>query len=87
LPKYIYINENLPSPISYDENRKPLYKYNINRKNLNIKSGWHSEVSDGIAEMGNFSVMAIETIPLRNKYGYLSKQDFIISFMKLKNLV
>ena len=37
--------------------------------------------------MGNFSVMAIETIPLKNKYGYLTKQDFIISFMKLKNFV
>lgn len=86
LPKYIYVDDKLPSPISY-KNGKPQYKYNINRKNINLKSGWHSEISDGIAEMGNFSVMAIETIPLRNKYGYLTKQDFIISFMKLKNLV
>ena len=86
LPKYIYVNDNLPSPISYKDG-KPQYKYNINRKNINLKSGWHSEISDGIAEMGNFSVMAIETIPLKNKYGYLTKQDFIISFMKLKNLV
>jgi hypothetical protein len=37
--------------------------------------------------MGNFSVMAIETIPLRGKYGTLSKQDFIISFLKLRNLI
>lgn len=87
LPKYIYVNDDLPSPISYTRDGEVQYKYNINRKNINLKSGWHSEISDGIAEMGNFSVMAIETIPLRNKYGYLTKQDFIISFMKLKNLV
>lgn len=87
LPKYIYTDHNQTSPISYDKNGKPIYKYSINRKNINLKGGWHSEVSDGIAEMGNFSVMAIETIPLRGKYGTLSKQDFIISFLKLRNLI
>lgn len=87
LPKYIYIDRDKTSPISYDKSGKPIYKYFINRKNVNLKAGWHSEVSDGIAEMGNFSVMAIESIPVRNKYGTLSKQDFIISFLKLKNLL
>lgn len=81
--KYLYINTKQTQPIVNDDGRIK-YKYSINRKNVNLASGWQNEIRDGIDEIGSFSQMIIEQIPLIGTNNYLNKTDLISSFLKLK---
>ena len=51
---YLYINTKQNQPIIEIDGRIR-YKYSINRKNVNLASGWQNEIRDGIDEIGSFS--------------------------------
>lgn len=81
--KYLYINTQQSQPIM-EVDGKVQYKYSINRKNVNLASGWQNEIRDGIDEIGSFSQLIIEQIPLINTDTTLDKISTITAFLKLK---
>lgn len=81
--KYLYINTKQTQPITEVDGRVR-YKYSINRKNVNLASGWQNEIRDGIDEIGSFSQLVIEQIPLINTIKTLDKTSTIMAFLKLK---
>ena len=81
--KYLYINTKQTQPILEVDGRTR-YKYSINRKNVNLASGWQNEIRDGIDEIGSFSQLIIEQIPLIDTDYTLDKVSTITAFLKLK---
>lgn len=81
--KYLYINTKQSQPIVREDDRVK-YKYSINRKNVNLASGWQQEVRDGLEEIGSFSQLIIEQIPIINTDKYLNKVSLISAFLKLR---
>ena len=81
--KYLYINTQQTQPIIEVDGRVQ-YKYSINKKNVNLASGWQNEIRDGIDEIGSFSQLVIEQVPLLNTDTTLDKVSTITAFLKLK---
>lgn len=81
--KYLYINTQQNQPI-VEIDGQIRYKYSINKKNVNLASGWQNEIRDGIDEIGSFSQLIIEQIPLINTDTTLDKISTITAFLKLK---
>lgn len=87
---YLYINKNQVTPIEITE-KGTKYKYSINKRNVNLASGWQNSVRDGIAEAGNFTNLLIQRIPLldgKNKSSRrLFKTEFFTSLLRLQETV
>lgn len=83
--KYFYIDRKATQIIDEDDNGNKKYKYGINRRNSQLSAGWETNaIRDGIKELGPYSIMIMEQIPLLNSIGYLSKNDVVISLLKLQ---
>ena len=81
--KYLYINTKQNQPIVINDDSTK-YKYSINRKNVNLASGWQNEIRDGIEEIGSFSQLIIEQIPIIDSDNYLDKVSLVSAFLKLR---
>ena len=81
LHTYIKINDSLLEPITSEKNSigkiETKYKYSFNAGNAETVKGWETaENRDAIKEMGKFSKLIIESIPLLN---YQSKERLNIN--------
>ena len=90
--KYLYINTKQAVPIEQAQGKDYLkYKYSINKKNVNISSGWQNQVRDGVDELGSFTQLIIEQIPLLDARNvtkrHLFKTEFFTSMLRLRQAV
>lgn len=85
--KYISINKKQNQIISIEDDRTN-YKYTISRSNSQLSSGWETNaVRDGLKEIGSFSTTVMESIPVIDSIKHLSKNEFIVSLLKLRRAI
>lgn len=97
LGKYIKINETYTEPITAETHNSVedyVFKYSFNSGNANSVKGWEtSEVRDAIKEMGKFSKLIIESIPMIDfRFGTniginLNPVRFCNAIVKLKDAI
>ena len=83
--KYISSNQDNDQIIIRNPDGTYEYKYQYGASN-NMSKGWGIEVKDGIKELGSFSKLIIENIPLKGSNNqYLSSIDYFTALLKLKD--
>ena len=83
--KYISSNQDNDQIIIRNPDGTYEYKYQYGASN-NMSKGWGIEVKDGLKELGSFSKLIIENIPLKDSSNqYLSTIDYFTALLKLKD--
>ena len=91
LGKYIRIDDSVQEPITRIEDKYGIvslkYKYTFNAGNSETVKGWETaENRDAIKEMGKFSKLLIESIPMYN-YGSKEKMPFNLNAVRFSNAI